>query len=186
MNLPAPFGQTTPTPPVAEEAKESSSESEIESDSGFGVIEPPPKPVETENTEEEADCSEFISEKELKHGCIPEHKRKDINVFKKYNKGDPSSRLYIKNLAKQATEKDLKYIYGRYIDWPNGTEANAFDIRVMKEGRMKGQAFVTLPSETAAIKALNDTHAFVLHDKPMVVQFARSAKATADPNTEDK
>lgn len=34
---------------------------------------------------------------------------------------------------------------------------------------MKGQAFITLPSEDAAKKALRDTNGFVLNSKPMVV-----------------
>ncbi|KAK6184007.1 hypothetical protein SNE40_006556 [Patella caerulea] len=276
MNLPAPFAQPTPTPPVPSgEIKESSSESEIESDTeittkaakkkkrqlkekkdrpkkrmkliddfptlatapvepskvfelddqataqrkiqlnlpsvipetvenrtkpsieketrkeqiveGFGIIEPVAKPVTSEDNENDDDnCSEFISSEELRRGRISKEERREINVFRKYERGEPSCRLYIKNLAKQTTDKDLKYIYGRYIDWTNSTQVNIFDVRVMKEGRMKGQAFVTLPSEDVAISAVNETHAFILNDKPMLVQFARSAKAIADPKTEDK
>lgn len=44
-----------------------------------------------------------------------------------------------------------------------------FDIVLMKEGRMKGQAFVGLPSEKSAEKALRDTNGYVLFDKPLVV-----------------
>ena len=39
----------------------------------------------------------------------------------------------------------------------------------MKQGRMKGQAFVGLPSEYAAQKALRDTNGYLLFDKPIVV-----------------
>lgn len=39
----------------------------------------------------------------------------------------------------------------------------------MKEGRMKGQAFVTFSNETSANKALKDTNGFVLNSKPMAV-----------------
>ena len=39
----------------------------------------------------------------------------------------------------------------------------------MKEGRMKGQAFITLPSEEKAKKALRDAHGYILHGKPMVI-----------------
>jgi U11/U12 small nuclear ribonucleoprotein SNRNP65 len=46
----------------------------------------------------------------------------------------------------------------------------------MSEGKMKGQAFVTFPNEEMALKALNDTNGLVLHEKPMIVQFARTAK----------
>lgn len=44
-----------------------------------------------------------------------------------------------------------------------------FDIRLMKEGRMKGQAFVTFSNETSANKALKETNGFVLNSKPMAV-----------------
>ena len=44
-----------------------------------------------------------------------------------------------------------------------------FDIRVMQSGRMKGQAFVGLPSEQVAITALQETHGYLLHGKPLVV-----------------
>lgn len=44
-----------------------------------------------------------------------------------------------------------------------------FDIMLMKEGRMKGQAFVGLPSEQSAEKALRETNGYVLFDKPLVV-----------------
>lgn len=39
----------------------------------------------------------------------------------------------------------------------------------MKEGRMKGQAFVGLPNEKAAAKALKEANGYVLFGKPMVV-----------------
>lgn len=38
----------------------------------------------------------------------------------------------------------------------------------MREGRMKGQAFVTLPSDEKAKKALRETNGYVLYDKPIV------------------
>lgn len=44
-----------------------------------------------------------------------------------------------------------------------------FDIVLMKEGRMKGQAFVGLPSVQSAEKALQETNGYVLYDKPLVV-----------------
>ena len=52
-----------------------------------------------------------------------------------------------------------------------------FDVRLMQEGRMKGQAFVTLPSVENAQQALKETNGYILKDKPMIVQFARSATA---------
>ena len=39
----------------------------------------------------------------------------------------------------------------------------------MKSGRMKGQAFVGLPSEEIASQALRDTNGYLLHGRPIVV-----------------
>lgn len=47
----------------------------------------------------------------------------------------------------------------------------------MQEGRMKGQAFITMPSVQNASQALEETNGYILKDKPMVVQYARSATA---------
>ena len=44
-----------------------------------------------------------------------------------------------------------------------------FYIQLFTEGKMRGQAFVSLPSEKAAQLAINDTNSFLLKDKPMVV-----------------
>ena len=46
---------------------------------------------------------------------------------------------------------------------------NRFDVRLMQTGRMKGQAFVGLPSEEAAVKALRETNGYQLAGRPMVV-----------------
>lgn len=146
---------------------------------GFGKLYPSIQP--SENQDEDSDDEEdvpkdVISRKELDKGRLSRDEIKRMTVFKNYEAGEPTCRLYVKNIAKQVEEKDLKYIYGRYIDPSSDAERNMFDIVLMKEGRMKGQAFVGLPSETSAQRALRDTNGYVLYDKPLVVQFARSAK----------
>ena len=47
-----------------------------------------------------------------------------------------------------------------------------FDIRLMQQGRMKGQAFIGLPSEEAAVRAVEETNGYTLHGRPMVVVSA--------------
>ncbi|XP_059839643.1 RNA-binding region-containing protein 3 [Hypanus sabinus] len=151
--------------------------------SGFGKIQPAPVSVKSKNEEEEEEeeiPSEFISRKQLSKGRITRDEMENTTIFKNYNPGEPTCRLYVKNLAKQVEEKDLKFIFGRYVDFTSQTERNMFDIRLMKEGRMKGQAFIGLPSEQAAAKALKEVNGFVLSEKPMVVQFARSARPKPD------
>uniref|UniRef100_A0A673I9E6 RNA-binding region-containing protein 3 n=1 Tax=Sinocyclocheilus rhinocerous TaxID=307959 RepID=A0A673I9E6_9TELE len=156
------------------------------SSEGFGKIYPSAQvPRQEEEREEDEDIpSEFISRRELERGRLSRDEMKKMSVFKNYEHGEPTCRLYVKNVAKQVEEKDLKFIYGRYIDISSEEERNMFDIVLMKEGRMKGQAFIGLPSERSAEKALKETNGYVLNDKPLVVQFARSAKPkqeSADP-----
>ncbi|XP_076827310.1 RNA-binding region-containing protein 3 isoform X2 [Brachyhypopomus gauderio] len=149
---------------------------------GFGKMYPSTQTCSQEESAEEPEVipSEFISRRELEKGRLSRDEIKRMSVFKNYEPGEPTCRLYVKNIAKQVEEKDLKYIYGRYIDTSSEEERNMFDIVLMKEGRMKGQAFIGLPSQKSAEKALRDTNGFVLHDKALVVQFARSARPKQD------
>merc|ERR1712080_118479 len=95
--------------------------------------------------------------------------------FKNYTIGTPTNRLYIKNLAKHVTEEELNFIFKRFVRKCSAEEKDLIDIRLM-EGRMKGQAFITLPSENIAAEAIRLTHGYVLHDKPMVIQYGRAGK----------
>ncbi|KAE8610881.1 hypothetical protein XENTR_v10012271 [Xenopus tropicalis] len=159
--------------------QEPEKEVEISEDlSGFGKIYPAQAPDIDDNEEEEDDDlpKEFISRRALEKGRITKEEMRKTSVFKNYEPGEPNCRLYVKNLSKQAEEKDLKFIFGRFIDFSSETEKNMFDIRLMKEGRMKGQAFIGFPTEDVAAQALKHVHGYVLHDKPMVIQFARSAR----------
>ncbi|XP_075994283.1 RNA-binding region-containing protein 3 isoform X2 [Genypterus blacodes] len=157
----------------------SSSGQELVEGEGFGKLFPSAQTSQQQedHSDEEQDLpSDIISRKELEKGRLSRDEIKRMSVFKNYDAGEPTCRLYVKNIAKQVEEKDLKYIYGRYIDPSSEAERNMFDIVLMKEGRMKGQAFVGLPSERSAEKALRDTNGYVLYDRPLVVQFARSAR----------
>ncbi|XP_075689481.1 RNA-binding region-containing protein 3 [Rhinoderma darwinii] len=151
---------------------------------GFGKIYPVNEPKDEEENEEEDDDlpKEFISRRELEKGRVSKEEMRKLSVFKNYEPGEPNCRLYVKNLSKQVTEKDLKFMFGKFIDFSSDTEKNMFDIRLMTEGRMKGQAFLGFPNENVAAKALKHTHGYVLFDKPMVIQFARSARPK--PNAE--
>ncbi|XP_056306518.1 RNA-binding region-containing protein 3 [Danio aesculapii] len=178
-NLKPPFADATEDMPEMEVYAQEATE-------GFGKIYPSAHvPRQEEEQEEDEDIpSEFISRRELEKGRLSRDEIKKLSVFKKYEPGEPTCRLYVKNVAKHVEEKDLKFIYGRYIDISSEEERNMFDIVLMKEGRMKGQAFIGLPSERSAQKALKETNGYVLKDKPLVVQFARSAKPkqeSADP-----
>ncbi|XP_026161521.1 RNA-binding region-containing protein 3 isoform X1 [Mastacembelus armatus] len=162
---------------------------ETEVTEGFGKLYPSvhvsPQPEEHSSDEHNL-AAGIISKKELDKGRLSRDEMERMAVFKNYKPGTPTCRLYVKNIAKQVEEKDLKYIYGRYINLLSEAEKNMFDIVLMKEGRMKGQAFIGLPNEQAAEKALWETNGFVVYDKPLVVQFARSARPKQDDTNTKK
>lgn len=146
----------------------------------LGKFEKKPEPEKIEEAPLERE-QPTISKKELMKNRVSYNDMKVLSVFKNYHPGPPSMRLYIKNLSKTATEQDVHRIYRRYIENISEEEQNGFDVRVMQEGRMKGQAFVTFPSVAIAETALHETNGYLLKERPMVVQFARAAnKKTVD------
>lgn len=174
---------------VDDRERAASGSQEVAEAEGFGKLYPSAQASQQqeEQSDDEQDLtSDVITRKELEKGRLSRDEIKRMSVFKSYEPGEPTCRLYVKNIAKQVEEKDLKYIYGRYINPLSEAERNMFDIVLMKEGRMKGQAFVGLPSEQSAEKALRETNGYVLYDKPLVVQFARSARPKQDTNTDTK
>lgn len=140
----------------------------------LGKFEKESQPVQVEETPVELE-QPAITKKELLRNRISYSDMRILPVFKNYHPGQPSMRLYVKNLGKQVTEQDVKRIYRRYIENLSEEKQIGFDVRVMQEGRMKGQAFVTFPSVEIAETALHETNGFLLKEKPMVVQFARAA-----------
>ena len=113
----------------------------------------------------------YISTAELEAGRISGEEMAEIKVFKNYAPGECTNRLYVKNLNhKRVEESDVVRLFGKFVRDQSGLE-----IKLMKEGRMKGQAFVIFPSPSEAQTALSAVNGFVLYEKPMVVQFGRSA-----------
>lgn len=155
--------------------------------SGFGLMFPP-KNIEhvkqniehsseesLEKTSEEYSekTSEFITTEELASNRISINDQRILPVFKNYHAGKPTNRLYIKNLAKQVEANDLHYIYKKYVISGLKNAEYEYNVRLMQEGRMKGQAFVTLQNTAQAQLALQETNGYILKEKPMVVQYAK-------------
>ncbi|VEN40970.1 unnamed protein product [Callosobruchus maculatus] len=149
----------------------------------IGILEPPPKvdeetpeqPQVSEDTPDEHEEKTCITLEELTANQIPNKDLGVLPVFKNYHPGSPTCRLYIKNIAKTVVVQDLEYIFNRYKVPAKDDTSSQFDVRLMQEGRMKGQAFVTLDSVELAQQAVKETNGYILKDKPMVVVFARSA-----------
>ena len=118
----------------------------------------------------------IITDEELENNRVQPKDFGVLPVFKNYHPGAPTSRLYIKNIAKTVEVKDMEYIYKRYCGNSNDPDkVSEFHIKLMQERRMKGQAFITLDSVELATKAVKETNGFILKNKPLVVVFAKSA-----------
>ncbi|KAB0796853.1 hypothetical protein PPYR_10914 [Photinus pyralis] len=144
----------------------------------IGIMEPITKspPLVEDVSETTNNVSSVISDEDLSLNKIPDKELSVLAVFKNYHPGAPTCRLYIKNIAKTVEVKDLEFIFRRYIESNSDEDhPSQFDIRLMQEGKMKGQAFITLDSVQMAQRALKETNGYVLKEKPLVVVFARSA-----------
>lgn len=101
-------------------------------------------------------------------------------VFKNYSIGEPSCRLYIKNIDKKVTEKQLQNVYLEILNLKYEQDLIAFNVNLFKKGKLNGQAFVSLPSEELARQAIEKTNGLLINKKPIVVCYARSIKAKED------
>lgn len=131
----------------------------------------------------------IMTDAELNENRIPVEQLKTHPLFQNYSPGSPSNKLYIKNIAKEVTEEDLKALYSKYLDEFSAEKGNiqTVDIRLMTTGRMKGQAFITFSGpylEGDATcdstkyrmieKARSETNGLILKTKVLVVMFAKS------------
>lgn len=132
---------------------------------------------EVEETEKEAaDLKSYATLEDLERGKLPPEEILSLPMFKNYTAGSPTSVLYIKNLAKDVVNDDLYYIFGSLFGGIDEAKS-ALTVKLMQEGRMRGQAFVTLPSVELAQHALNLVNGYVFKGKPMIIQFGRSPGA---------
>lgn len=126
--------------------------------------------------------SQIFTETELNENRLNPNQLKNLPVFKDYQAGAKSNKLYLKNLSKNVVEEDLRRIFNIFTKH----KPEEIEIKLMKTGRMKGQAFVTFSTpyheedieegkETMVEKALRLTNGFILKDKPMVVMFGKSS-----------
>lgn len=126
---------------------------------------------------------------QIQENRIPDDQLRTHPLFQNYVPGAITNRLYIKNIAKEVTEEDLKAIYHRYLEENSNGVGNvrSIDIRLMQTGRMKGQAFVTftgpyLDSDDDVddsrkyqiiTKALSETNGLIVKSKVLVVTYGK-------------
>uniref|UniRef100_UPI0037E994D6 RNA-binding protein 41 n=1 Tax=Semicossyphus pulcher TaxID=241346 RepID=UPI0037E994D6 len=111
---------------------------------------------------------ETISDEEILKNCEPDDGIRSIPRFRNYQPGKPSKVLCVKNLSAQASVAQLVALFSRF-EQENGPPV----LYRLLTGRMKGQAFITLPDAETAQKALQLVHGYRLLGKPLVVEFGR-------------
>ena len=92
----------------------------------------------------------------------------------KWKETPPHSKLYIKNLPKDATAADLEFIFGRYFASEQETRSG-LDIKVM-DGKMKGCAFLGFQSLELAQQAQTELNGVMYHGQPLVILFGKKEK----------
>ncbi|KAJ8328516.1 hypothetical protein QVD99_006142 [Batrachochytrium dendrobatidis] len=96
-----------------------------------------------------------------------------LPAYKNYNQGSPSKTLFIKNINyKRVSDSQLLNLFSKILPSSSLPE-NRIDVRLMKKGKMKGQAFVKYETTKLAETALNLFHGLILEEKPMVIQFGK-------------
>ncbi|KAL6660148.1 hypothetical protein ACP70R_002270 [Stipagrostis hirtigluma subsp. patula] len=118
----------------------------------------------------------FVTAQEIEKEKLPPEEILSLPMFKNYTPGNPATVLYIKNLAKDVTQDDFYYVFGSLFESIDNARSGLI-IKLMQEGRMRGQAFVTFPTVELAQRALNLVHGYVFKGKPMIIQFGRNPAA---------
>lgn len=135
---------------------------------------------ETEDPNTESlDIKPYATPEEIQNGKLGPEELLSLPVFKNYKAGNPASVLYIKNLAKDVVVDDFYYIFGSLFG-STDVAKSSLNVKLMQEGRMRGQAFVTFPSVELAHHALNLVNGYQFKGKPMVIQFGRNPAAAKE------
>ncbi|WCJ43672.1 RNA-binding region-containing protein 3 [Euphorbia peplus] len=122
------------------------------------------------------DNKPFANPEEIESNKLAPEEILSLPKFKNYTVGNPSSVLYIKNLSKDIVADDFFYIFGSLFGSTDAAKV-ALEVKLMKEGRMRDQAFVTFPSAELAHQALSLVNGYVFKGKPMIIQFGRNPSA---------
>ncbi|XP_036976250.1 RNA-binding protein 41 isoform X2 [Acanthopagrus latus] len=111
---------------------------------------------------------ETITDEEILNNRESEDGIRSIPRFRNYESGKPNKVLCVKNLSPQASVAQLVALFSRF-EQEDGLPV----VYRLLTGRMKGQAFITLPDAETAQKALQLVHGYRLLGKPLVVEFGR-------------
>uniref|UniRef100_A0ACD5TNY9 Uncharacterized protein n=1 Tax=Avena sativa TaxID=4498 RepID=A0ACD5TNY9_AVESA len=132
---------------------------------------------ELASKDEQLEEKHFATPQEIEKEKLPTEEILSLPMFKNYTPGNPASVLYVKNLAKDVVHDDFYYVFGSVFESMD-TARSGLSIKLMQEGRMRGQAFVTFPSVELAQRALTLAHGYAFKGKPMIIQFGRNPAAS--------
>ncbi|XP_023818424.1 RNA-binding protein 41 [Oryzias latipes] len=121
---------------------------------------------------------ETITDAEILENREREEAIRSIPRFRNYQPGKPSKVLCVKNVSTHASLAQLVALFSRF----EKKDAAPILYRLLT-GRMKGQAFVTLPDTETAQHALHLVHGYRLLGKPLVVEFGHERQ---EEKTEEK
>ncbi|CAI0432697.1 unnamed protein product [Linum tenue] len=140
--------------------------------------------IEAESVEPEPQTPNdkaYAAPEEIQSNKLVPEEILSLPKFKNYTVGHPATVLYIKNLAKDVVADDFSYVFGSLFGSTDAAK-NALNVKLMQDGRMRGQAFVTFPSVELAHQALNLVNGYMFKGKPMIVQFGRNPSASSKPD----
>ncbi|XP_057247030.1 U11/U12 small nuclear ribonucleoprotein 65 kDa protein isoform X2 [Beta vulgaris subsp. vulgaris] len=206
MNIPAPFRMALPTPPLPStpappppplpSVNEHPHPGNLSSDES-----------EMESSDEELDDEAEAPKKRIKREVIVgpgidkdvSHEAvglkpatlvpKEIPIIKKKNSvlqiriapKKVKHEVNVDNTVKESEKleiADVPYATIGQIESQKCPPEEILSLPMFKEGRMRGQAFVTFPSVESAHHALNLVNGYVFKGKPMIIQFGRNPAAS--------
>ncbi|CAM0956609.1 unnamed protein product [Alopecurus aequalis] len=132
---------------------------------------------ELASRDEQVEEKSFATPQEIEKEKLPTEEILSLPMFKNYTPGNPASVLYIKNLAKDFVHDDFYYVFGSVFESMDAARSG-LTVKLMQEGRMRGQAFVTFPSVELAQRALSLAHGYAFKGRPMIIQFGRNPAAS--------
>lgn len=121
-----------------------------------------------------------VSDEEIKSNRETEEAIRNIPRFKNYQRGKPSNVLCVKNISPRASLAQLVSLFSRF----QKDESQPILYRLLT-GRLKGQAFITLPDAKIAQAALDLLNGYKLLEKPLVIEFGRARSKETDSQTDE-
>lgn len=109
-----------------------------------------------------------IPENEIAAERVSVDEIRKLPRFQNYSPGAMSHVLYLKNLHHKVDIRELMALFCRFDE-----EACTVKYRLLS-GRLRGQAFVTLPSIQAASRALDLCNGYVLRGKPIIIEYGKN------------